>query len=274
MEALRQIERELERQGYLQRNDGQARAHPEGRAPARRDRAAPGLRRAGRGRLRRPRPARRRPGRRAHRRHPALAVRRRAGDRRRGDGAQRAAAGRRAGPAGRRRRVDPDRAEGDAAPRSGCRSTTSRSARPSGARRRPSACWSTCPTRWRCAAPGARRSRPRWRCTRWCSTRFPQDALQVIGFSNYARELQRDRPGRAGLGHGPGHQPAPRARAGRPLPRPAARAQPGRAGRHRRRADRAPAPGRQFLVRLAAVAGDPRAHPGRGGQDDQAPRRR
>ena len=36
-------------------------------------------------------------------------------------------------------------------------------------------------------------------------TRFPQDALQVIGFSNYARELQGGRPGRAGLGHGPGH---------------------------------------------------------------------
>ena len=45
--------------------------------------------------------------------------------------------------------------------RSGCRSATSRSARPSGARRPPSACWSTCPTRWRCAAPGARRSRRR-----------------------------------------------------------------------------------------------------------------
>ena len=47
----------------------------------------------------------------------------------------------------------------DGGRRSGSRSATSRSARPSGARRPRSACWSTCPTRWRCAAPGARRSR-------------------------------------------------------------------------------------------------------------------
>jgi uncharacterized protein with von Willebrand factor type A (vWA) domain len=43
---------------------------------------------------------------------------------------------------------------------------TSRWPRPSGAAARPSACWSTCPTRWRCAVPGRRPSRPRWRCTR------------------------------------------------------------------------------------------------------------
>ena len=32
-----------------------------------------------------------------------------------------------------------------------------------------SACWSTFPTRWRCAAPGRWPSRPRWRCTRCCA---------------------------------------------------------------------------------------------------------
>ena len=34
IEALRRIERELERQGYLTRNGGQARAHPQGGAQA------------------------------------------------------------------------------------------------------------------------------------------------------------------------------------------------------------------------------------------------
>ena len=52
MEALRQIERELERQGYLQRSDGQAGADAQGGAQAGRDRAAPGLRRPARGRSR------------------------------------------------------------------------------------------------------------------------------------------------------------------------------------------------------------------------------
>ena len=80
----------------------------------------------------------------------------------------------------------------------------------------------------------------------------------------------RDRPGRAGLGHGPGHQPASRPGAGWPLPGPAPGTRPGGADRDRRRADRAPAPGRAVLVRLAARAGDDPAHPGRGGQDDPA----
>ena len=71
----------------------------------------------------------------------------------------------------------------------------------------------------------------------------------------------RDRPGRAGLGHGPGHQPAPRAGAGRPLPGPAPGARPGGADRDRRGADRAPAPGRAVLVRLAARAGDASSSP-------------
>ena len=78
----------------------------------------------------------------------------------------------------------------------------------------------------------------------------------------------RDRTGRPRLGHGAGHQPAPRPDAGRPPPGPAPRARARRADRHRRRADRAPAAGRQAVVRLAAGAGDARADAGRGGQDD------
>ena len=56
--------------------------------------------------------------------------------------------------------------------------------------RPPCACSSTCRTRWCSTAPGRPPSRPRWRCTRWSRTQFPQDALQVIGFSNYARALR------------------------------------------------------------------------------------
>ena len=44
------------------------------------------------------------------------------------------------------------------------------------------------------------------------------------------------------LGHGAGHQPAARADAGPPAPRPAPRRRAGGHGRHRRRADRAPVP--------------------------------
>ena len=57
LEALRRMERELEQQGYLNRSGGALELTAEGRAPARRDRAAPGLRRAGVRRPRRPRRA-------------------------------------------------------------------------------------------------------------------------------------------------------------------------------------------------------------------------
>ena len=78
MEALRQIERELERQGYLQRTDGRLELTPK----AVRRLGETALRQvfadAARGRHRRPRHAQRRAGGRAHRQHPGLAVRRRA----------------------------------------------------------------------------------------------------------------------------------------------------------------------------------------------------
>ena len=45
LEALRRVERELQRQGYLNRSGGALELTPQGGAPAGRDRAAPGLRR-------------------------------------------------------------------------------------------------------------------------------------------------------------------------------------------------------------------------------------
>ena len=122
-------------------------------------------------------------------RHPRRGRRRRADRRARGRGssatssrstssARWATPLRRTGPRRARRPVPPGR------------STTSRSARPSGVRRPRSACSSTCRTRWCSTAPGARPSRPRSRWRRWSPTQFPQDALQVVGFSNYARQLR------------------------------------------------------------------------------------
>ena len=256
------IERELERQGYLKRRGGKLELTPK----AVRRLGETALRRVfsalDGGPPRRPRPARRGPGRRADRRPPAVAVRRRAAHRRRPHAGQRvrrggvAALGDRAAVRARGRRL---RGGGDRAAHAPRRS----------------ACWSTCRTRWPCAAPGARPSRPRWRCTRWSRRKYPQDAIQIIGFSNYARVLQPDRAGRARLGHGPGHQPAPRPADRRPAPGPPPRRRAGGPGRHRRRADRAPA------ARRAAPAFDwppsPRdagAHPGRGRQDDPARGRR
>ena len=54
---------------------------------------------------------------------------------------------------------------------------------------RRSPCSSTCRTRWSCAARGARRRRPRSHCMRWSRTKYPQDAIQIIGFSDYARVM-------------------------------------------------------------------------------------
>ena len=92
IEALRRIERELERQGYLTRNAGQLELTPK----AVRRLGDTALRRIfadlSFGPGRRPRPAGRRPGGRADRHHPRLGVRRRAAARRPRDGAERLAA--------------------------------------------------------------------------------------------------------------------------------------------------------------------------------------
>ena len=89
------------------------------------------------------------------------------------------------------------------------------------------------------------------------SGQFPQDALTIIGFSSYARTLSATEL--AGLDadyvQGTNLQHALML-AGRFLDKhPDARA--GRAGGHRRRADRAPAPRRPAVLRLAAGARDP-----------------
>ena len=102
LEALRELERELERQGYLQPRRRRAALTPKalrrlGETALRRIFAA-ARRRRGRGDHDDPRSGGRR---RAHRRVPAVAVRRRASDRRRPDGAERRAPPRR--PAARRR---------------------------------------------------------------------------------------------------------------------------------------------------------------------------
>ena len=46
------------------------------------------------------------------------------------------------------------------------------------------------------------------------TTKYPQDTIEIIGFSDYARVLTPARAGRARLGPRAGHEPAPRADAG------------------------------------------------------------
>ena len=83
--------------------------------------------------------------------------------------------------------------------RPGCGSPprTSRSPRPSGARRRRCACCVDLSYSMVLRDTWGRRRQRRWRCTRSVSGSIPQDAMQVIGFSSYARVLSADRPGRS-----------------------------------------------------------------------------
>ena len=178
MEALRQTERELETAGLPAAQRGPAGAHPQGGAAAGRDRAAPGLRGPARGRLRGSRAAGRGAGRGVHRRHPPLAVRRRAGHRRAGDGAQRAAArGRDAAHDGQSHGVR----------------LSGRDFEVGETQRRASA--AVCllvDLSYSMALRGT------WGAAKQTAlalhalvrSRFPQDSIQVIGFSNYARELR------------------------------------------------------------------------------------
>ena len=187
MEALRQIERELERQGYLQRTDGKLELTPKA------------VRRLGQTALRKVFAQLPDGGTGDHDQRDAGQAGEytgstrpwRFGDEQAIDAAAtvRNALLRQAAPRPVARASIGARAERRGAG-SGCRSATSRSRRPTGARRRPCACWSTCRTRWRCAAPGGPPSRRLLRCTRSIRSQYPQDAIQVIGFSNYARELQ------------------------------------------------------------------------------------
>jgi uncharacterized protein with von Willebrand factor type A (vWA) domain len=87
-------------------------------------------------------------------------------------------------------------------------------------------------------------------------------SMALRGTWGVAKQTAGDRPCRARLGHGAGHEPAPCADPRRAVPGPQAGAEPGRAGRDRRRANGAPAPGRAVLVRLAAVARDAGADAG------------
>ena len=182
VEALRRIERELERQGYLTRNGGQLELTPKavrrlGDTALRRIFADMSF-----GRVRRPRRARRRPGRRADRDHPGLGVRRRAAPRRPGHGAERAVARR---PSRGRRRGETGGADFEVAE----------------TERRTAAVVSLLVD-----LSYSMQLRGTWAAAKQTAlalhallrSRFPQDAVQVVGFSNYARELRETEL--AGLG--------------------------------------------------------------------------
>ncbi len=101
LEQLRRIERELQKQGYLERGSNGLQLTPQAIRRLGVDGAAAGLRAARIARPRRARRARRRRGRRGHRRQPRMALRRRAAARRGEDRAQRRDA------LGRRARAEP-----------------------------------------------------------------------------------------------------------------------------------------------------------------------
>ena len=197
-------------------------AAPEGAAPAGRDRAAPGVRRPHRRPPRPARPARRGRGRRGHRRVPAVGVRRRAaagrGPHARPGPSCRGGA-RRAGQAGGRGL----RGGGDRAARLGGRGALRRPVVLDGLRGPLGADEAD---RAGAVAPG-RHPVP--------AGRAADHRLRPDGDAAVA-----GRAGRRRAGLGAGHQPAARAAAGRPAPAPALRLRAGRAGGHRRRADRAP----------------------------------
>ena len=188
-----------------------------------------------------------------HRRLPGLGVRRRAAARRRAHRPQRRARGRRPGrrPAARRRlRGGRDRAADHRGGRAAGRPVV---------------------------LDGAARHLGRGQADRARAALAGHDA--VPAGRDRGHRLQRHGAGaaaraarRARRAAGAGHQPAARADAGRPVPRQAPRRRAGRAGRHRRRADRAPDPRRLGGVLLAAAAGDARADDGRG-RADHPPRR-
>ena len=88
------------------------------------------------------------------------------------------------------------------------------------------------------------------------ATRFPQDALQIIGFARTACGALRGGTGRGRAGLGQGHEPAARAAAGRPSSAQASWVRAGDHGGHRRRADVAHRRRRRGVFRLAAGVRD------------------
>ena len=202
-EALRRIERELERQGYLER--GRAASCELTPRALRRlgvDRAAPGVRRARRARARRPRRPRRGCGRRADRGQP------------RAGGSATSSRSTSSAPSATPC-CAPARAPGARHAACGSRSTTSRSSRPSGAPAPRSALLVDLSYSMALRGTWGAAKSTALALHRWSPRSYPQDAIEIIGFSDYARELQPDRARRPGVGHGPGHQPAARADAGR-----------------------------------------------------------
>ena len=237
LRALRELERELERQGYVARGDDGPAAHPARRcAGSARPRCSRVFAQLDAGRPRRPRrPRAPAPADELHRATrpwvfgdelPIDAVRTVA--------QRRLRRGRPAHPAGSARW-----------------STTSRSPRPSAAR---TAAVALCVDlsfsmvqegRWgpmkQTALALAHLVETRFRAGRAADHRLrPGRAAAVAGAA-----------GRRRAGVGAGHQPAARADARRPAPAPAPRRRAGRHGRHRRRADRAPRARRHAVLPLA-----------------------
>ena len=98
------------------------------------------------------------------------------------------------------------------------------------------------------------------RAARAAAQQVPPGRRPGRGLLQLRARAARDRARRARLGHGAGHQPAPRADAGRAPHRPAPGARAHCPDRDRRRAYRSPAARRAILVRLAAVSRDGRTH--------------
>ena len=100
----------------------------------------------------------------------------------------------------------------------------------------------------------------RARAARAAAQQVPPGRRPGRGLLQLRARAARDRARRAWLGHGAGHEPASRADAGRAPHRPASGARAHCPDRDRRRADRSPAARRAILVRLAAVSRDGRTH--------------
>ena len=165
-------------QGYLTRRDGELELTAEGRAPARRDRAAPGLRRSCEAR-----------GRGDHDMHDAGA----AGepDRRHPARGSSATSSRSTSSAPCATRVLPRRARRGPATPVQLRVEDFEVRRDRAAYvRRGRACSSTCRTRWCCDGTWGAAKQTALALHTLVTTQYPQDAMQIIGFSNYARVLQ------------------------------------------------------------------------------------
>ena len=246
-EALRDLERELEQQGYLTARRRRSPADSPGRTSAGPDRTEAGLRPDRGDRTRRPRRPPDRLGGRADRADPAVGVRRRAADRRARVRWRTRCAG-----LGCADRLDTGAVQ-LAVEDFEVTETERRTSGGGRAVRRP------------VVLDGAGRPLGPDEADRpgaQSPDRDPLPAGRAAGDRVQPGRPAADpvRAGRGRAGVDPGHQPAARADAGRPAPAPPSRRRAGGAGGHRRRADRAPDRGRGRRVPLADHDGDAAGH--------------